>query len=61
LMSERIILKNRILGTLLFPLHFLRGFLIAKISIFQSLRLSRNKDRLGSSILYFVQKQEKIS
>ena len=59
LMSERIILKNRILGTLLFPLHFLRGFLIAKISIFQSLRLSRQKNRLGSSILYFVQKQEK--
>jgi len=61
LMSERIILKSSALGKLLFPLHFLRGFLMAKISIFESLRLSRPKNRLGSSILYFVKKQEKLS
>jgi len=61
LMSERIILKSSAFGKLLFPLHFLRGFSIAKISIFESLRLGRKKNRLGSSILYFVQKQEKLS
>jgi len=61
LMSERIILKNNAFGKLLSPLYFLRGFSTANISIFESLRLGRQKKRLGSSILYFVQKQEELS
>lgn len=60
LMSELLILAKNPGWKVLQPFFLLRALFIALISIIEGARFTNNRNRVGSSILYFVRKQRAL-